>query len=335
MARSRGSGLPGNRSLAGAGTKQGLRLRGSKGHDAASTHTHTHTTRRRTETCGGDAVLVRWSDGHWYAARILQTYEDGRHQVGWDPPYSSWKNETALADCIIPRMNQPREICNFDVAVAFINRLCALQKQTEAESCLEVVYHWTREENVQKIVENNLRPPGSTNTDGTTVRVLNGEVLGRGIYASTNVEFGRSFGCGLSCAFLCLAVPGLVARAVHSGAQHGLSIGNSDCFKNGEVRVYRTSEQVLPLFFTDAAQAPRLKACAQEIADFLISKGLGTPPPVHAWKVGQSVEVLWHGSYWKAQIAKVHSEGCDIKWLPPFHRWPHFRASANDLRSVA
>ena len=75
-------------------------------------------------------------------------------------------------------MNQPREICNFDVAVAFVKRLVELKAHEEAEMELEVVYHWTREENVATIVENNLRPPGSANADGTAVKVVNGEASG-------------------------------------------------------------------------------------------------------------------------------------------------------------
>ena len=75
-------------------------------------------------------------------------------------------------------MNQPREICNFDMAVAFVKRLVELKAHEEAEMELEVVYHWTREENVATIVENNLRPPGSANADGTAVKVVNGEASG-------------------------------------------------------------------------------------------------------------------------------------------------------------
>ncbi|CAE7942171.1 Camk4, partial [Symbiodinium sp. KB8] len=305
MARSGGSGLPGNRSAAGA----------------------------------GDAVLVRWSDGHWYAARISQTFEDGRHQVSWAPPYTTWQPESVAADSIIPRMNQPREICNFDVAVAFVKRLLELKAEQDAEMQLEVVYHWTREENVATIVENNLRPPGSANADGTAVKVLNGEALGRGIYAATNIEFGRSYGFGLSCAFLCLAVPGIVRAEKRSGHRHrhghpqGLCKG-SDCYRHGEVRVYRRSEHVLPLFFTDAAQAARLKACAGEIAEFLISKGLGTKEKEakKAFKVGQTVEVLWSGVYYKARIAKVHPGAYDVHWLPPYGGWPPSRAVQDAVR---
>lgn len=42
-------------------------------------------------------------------------------------------------------MNQPREICNFDVAVAFVKRLLELKAEQDAEMQLEVVYHWTRD----------------------------------------------------------------------------------------------------------------------------------------------------------------------------------------------
>ncbi|CAE7358909.1 Camk4 [Symbiodinium sp. CCMP2456] len=236
-------------------------------------------------------------------------------------------------------MNQPREICNFDVAVAFVKRLLELKAEQDAEMQLEVVYHWTREENVATIVENNLRPPGAANADGTAVKVVNGEALGRGIYAATNIEFGRSYGFGLSCAFLCLAVPGIVRAEKRSGHRHrhghpqGLCEG-SDCYRHGEVRVYRRSEHVLPLFFTDASQAARLKACAVEIAEFLISKGLGAKEKetTKAFKVGQTVLALWSGVYWKARIAKVHPGAYDVQWMPPYGSWPLYRTAQDAVR---
>jgi len=309
MARSGGSGLPGNRSTAGV----------------------------------GDMVLVRWADGHWYPARILQTYEDGRHQVGWDPPYTQWSAESVAPESVIPRMNQPREVCNFDVAVAFVRRLRSIKSTPiTAETDLEVVYHWTREENVNKIVENNLRPPGSTNADGSAVRVLNGEVYGRGIYASTNIDFARSFGGGLACAFLCIAFPGRMAasplpssrgkRKYRAPQPAGLEDGQ-DCYRHGDVRVYRCSEQVLPLFFTDKTHQPKLVTCAQSILGALETRVLGLPP--RTWKEGQQVEVLWEGNYWKAQISQVHVDAVSVKWHPPFHVWPAYRAAHSDLRNCA
>lgn len=90
MARSGGSGLPGNRSRVGE----------------------------------GDAVFVRWSDGHWYPAHV-SSCEQRAYKVSWDPPYQRWASEEVPEQSVIPRMNQPREVCNFDVALEFVKRLQA------------------------------------------------------------------------------------------------------------------------------------------------------------------------------------------------------------------
>ena len=66
----------------------------------------------------GDAVLVRWSDGHWYAGHVRDAGEE--ISVAWDPPYAQWAPERVSEQAVIPRMNQPREVCNFDVALEFV-----------------------------------------------------------------------------------------------------------------------------------------------------------------------------------------------------------------------
>ena len=227
MARKGGSGLPGNRS----------------------------------SVTQGDQVLARWSDGHWYAGRVLHTLP-GKHHIGWDPPYDWWGSEDIAASAVLPRMNQPREVCNFDVALAFVERL-----SSGREEDIEIIFHWTREENVNKIIENNLRAPGERNADGTAVTMLNGKAFGQGIYAATNINFGRSFGCGNPCAFLCLAASGRTQKCRKHAVQ--LASGH-DCLKHDQLRVYRSSEQLLPLFFTDDSHARNLAQCAQDIADVVI-----------------------------------------------------------------
>eukprot|EP00435_Cladocopium_sp_Y103_P002631 s841_g1.t1 len=131
----------------------------------------------RRNVAVGDAVLVRWSDGRWYGGHVRampEPEDDGAGlSVAWDPPFAQWAPERVAEHAVIPRMNQPREVCNFDVALQFVkleayfSKLCSMKDGSNKATKLEVVYHWTGEENVQKIVENNLKPPGSTNADGT------------------------------------------------------------------------------------------------------------------------------------------------------------------------
>lgn len=77
----------------------------------------------------GDSVLVRWSDGCWYGGRVraMQGPDEDKISVAWDPPYANWAPERVSEQALIPRMTQPREVCNFDVALEFVNlgeRIC-------------------------------------------------------------------------------------------------------------------------------------------------------------------------------------------------------------------
>lgn len=267
----------------------------------------------RKEVTVNHPVLVRWSDGHWYQAHVVSTYADGRHQVAWDPPYQDWGAEDASADAVIPRMDQAREVCNFDVALSFVKKLKELKNQTWA---LELVYHWTREENVNKIVENNLKVPGSTNADGTKVVLKNGAAFGSGIYAATDMNYGAHFGGGLRCAFLCLATPGFTKTCRNIEKLQK----KHDSLQHGQLRVYRSSDQLLPLFFTDRQNSASLEKCARGIATLLEEKILGMCPLLP----GAKVEVLEDNHWWKGEILQSHPElsKFDVKWLPPYADWP-------------
>eukprot|EP00913_Durusdinium_trenchii_P013736 g12897.t1 len=236
----------------------------------------------------------------------------GNRSVSWDPPYQCWAPEKVAEASVIPRMNQPREVCNFDVALEFVKRLRSLKHRSSQSTRLEVVYHWTREENVNKIID---------------ARMLssprNGEAFGRGIYASTDVNYGRAYGAGLSCGFLCLAFPGHMGRTPHGKGIPKRLCKKDDCYQQGSLRVYRSSEQVLPLFFTDLPTAPRLSEVAQTIARVLRERVLEQSVTELEFKKGEKVEVLWHGSYWQAEVAQVRADGLlDVKWLFPFQTWP-------------
>ncbi|CAK0881121.1 unnamed protein product, partial [Prorocentrum cordatum] len=122
----------------------------------------------------GDAILARWSDGHWYHGHLQSAGSGNLVTVSWDPPCNSWAPEAISVNDIMPRTEQAREVCNFDVAVAFVKKM---RSMSEAAGSLEIVYHYTRGENVHQIVENSLKVPGTTNADGSKVTVKNGSVM--------------------------------------------------------------------------------------------------------------------------------------------------------------
>lgn len=286
----------------------------------------------------GDAVLVRWQDGNWYQATLDSVNANGQYLVSWSPPYQGWAAEEAAVDAVIPRTEQSREVCNFDVALAFVKKLKSLsdERVNRAHNTqMEIVYHYTRVENVDKIVENNLRPPGSVNADGTQVSVLNAEAYGRGIYAATDMQFGVHFGCGLKCAFLCLAIPGKIVKTGKLGPNH-------DCLQHGKMRVYKASEQMLPLFFTDQTHAPRLEKCATEIMELLLVKVMGLQKEAAAsvlslsFNTGCAVEVWETCCWWKATVKKVHADGTyDVAWAAPYASWPiGCRVQASCIRKL-
>jgi len=47
--------------------------------------------------------------------------------VAWDPPFAQWAPERVAEHAVIPRMNQPREVCNFDVALQFVKLEAKIQ----------------------------------------------------------------------------------------------------------------------------------------------------------------------------------------------------------------
>eukprot|EP00928_Gymnodinium_smaydae_P043030 TRINITY_DN28921_c0_g1_i1.p1 TRINITY_DN28921_c0_g1~~TRINITY_DN28921_c0_g1_i1.p1 ORF type:complete len:559 (+),score=82.98 TRINITY_DN28921_c0_g1_i1:87-1763(+) len=279
----------------------------------------------------GDAVLVRWSDGHWYKAHLESENADGQMHVSWDPPFQSWDAETVSPDAVIARTDQAREVCNFDVALAFVRKLKSCKDSSSTRENvrpLEIVYHYTREENVDKIVDNNLKVPGSKNADGTKVDVKNGSVYGRGIYAATDMHYGQNFGAGLKCAFMCLAIPGRVAEARNK------LTASYDSFQQGQLRVYGKSEQLLPLFFTDTQHSSTLETRALEIAVLLETKILGIKR--ETFEKGSVVEVYWEQSWWRASVRKLNPNGSVVvDWLPPWDKYPKYCAAPHDVRKTS
>lgn len=155
------------------------------------------------------------------------------------------------------------DICNFDICTMFVEELqgMMLKHGRRVGGAIEIVYHWTKENNTPKIVLNNLRLPGEKNEDGSPVTCDNGSALGHGIYTAENLDFGRRYGCGASRALLCLALPG------HQSTS--MLVRGHDSLKQGVVHVYRRSAQLMPLFLANEDNLHSTRQVAQTLADFL------------------------------------------------------------------
>merc|ERR1712039_4102 len=133
----------------------------------------------------------------------------------------------------------------------------------------EIVYHWTPAHNQNSIIEDSLLVPGESSSSGTKVSVVNGEALGKGIYTSTNPQFGAHFGQGARGAFLCLGLPG---RQVNLSETRRPKAGSYDSVRNDTVRVYTASDFLLPCFITEVKAAAPLCSILEEVKDLLVSK---------------------------------------------------------------
>lgn len=161
-------------------------------------------------------------------------------------------------------------VCNYDLAVKFIQELlshCACGRKM-----IEIVYHWTHKDNVSAIVDNNLRVPGDVNADGSKVVTVNGERYGRGIYAATDFNYGRHYGRGAPVALVCLANPGLILhgrKKIGARLPSGHVRNAADSVCDGPLRVYRSSDQLLPLFITDAEHQVHIHEAVQGVVKLL------------------------------------------------------------------
>mmetsp|Transcript_20758 Transcript_20758/g.58016 ORF Transcript_20758/g.58016 Transcript_20758/m.58016 type:complete len:559 (-) Transcript_20758:899-2575(-) len=148
----------------------------------------------------GDQVNTLWNgDGFWYSAIVLKDNGDGTFKLAWAPPFSCWEAlpRQRVEDIASLQGAETRDVVNFDVCVKFVRRMMALAEDTRLGVSFqpEVVFHWTPAQNHKSIIEDSLLVPGETsNALGRAVTVDNGEVLGRGIYTSTDPLFGAAFG---------------------------------------------------------------------------------------------------------------------------------------------
>jgi len=160
-----------------------------------------------------------------------------------------------------------KEIVNFNVFLAFVQEMQRNKGISggEGQNIIEIVYHWSIDQSKHRIVKNGLQ----TNNDGSIVQCTYGAAYGSGIYTAVNLEHGRNCGKGASSVLLCLALPG--KQAALSSAR-ALKQGE-DSLKHEQVRVYRKSCQLVPLFLVDKEDERRARDAAQQVMRFLkISK---------------------------------------------------------------
>jgi len=271
----------------------------------------------------GDSVKARWEDGGWWPAKISQVNADGTYGIAWPPPYESWPGEPRqrAADITFASGDgaDTREVVNFDVCVRFVRRMMALAKDSEEVSVIpETVFHWTPAQNQQGIIEDSLLVPGEKSSIlGQAVQVANGQVLGKGIYTSTDPDFGASYGEGARGAFLCLGLPG---RRRGPG-QRGAAAASYDSLQNDTVRVYTSSDLLLPCFIAETACAGKLRRILQEVSDMLVRKVAASMGG--SFVPGHRVTALWtvasggDDDWWPATVIAARGQGAyKIRWRP-------------------
>jgi len=321
----------------------------------------------------GDQVDTLWNgDGRWYSATVLKDNGDGTFELAWAPPFASWETlaRQRVEDIASLQGAETRDVVNFDVCVKFVRRMMELaeDKRPGVSFQPEVVFHWTPAQNHKSIIEDSLLVPGETsNALGRAVTVDNGEKLGRGIYTSTDPLYGAAFGKGSSGAFMCLGMPGqqwdwslgvpwLPGRK-RKRAQSANEEDTYDSLHNKSVRVYTSSDLLLPCFITEVSAVKDLRAILEEAKQWLLSKicawkpellaravigfpvdasiSVRSPPaaspsaPVLRFPVGARVSVLWpraaggDDGWWPALVVGASVNGTDsIHWAPPYQAWP-------------
>lgn len=292
----------------------------------------------------GEHVQALWKDdGRWYGAVVKQVNGDGTLVLTWAPPYQAWAEEgrQPVEHVLSLQGSTTREVVNFDTCVRFVRRMMALTEASREGGRVstepEVVFHWTPAQNHNSIIEDSLRVPGERcNHSGVQVKVINGEALGKGIYTSTDPNFGAAYGLGARGAFLCLGLPGRQAASPARAAVKHQKGAAHDSIQNGTVRVYTTSDLLLPCFITEVSAAPRLRAIMKEVSDLLLAKIPPCKPHLTqgAFPVGAQVKAMWYGQWYPARVTADNGDGTvAIQWAPPYQGWPaDLRKPTNELR---
>jgi len=153
--------------------------------------------------------------------------------------------DISLAICsVVRRANvSGRKAVNFDLTKSFVDVVTWLSTSVHTGTLpLKILYHWTKPDNFESILDKNLVVPGNHG-----VEVVNGSALGVGIYASNSFTYGQTYGVGAREAIMVL---GLLApndkplgkdRSMETYSNYRVSLSRYCFFK---------SELVLPLFLT-------------------------------------------------------------------------------------
>jgi len=210
--------------------------------------------------CDQCGQQIAWSEygAHVAAHEAAYRMEDDRLQCSHEP------DDIALQVVAMVReqgrgLDGGRDICNFDVVARFVRQM---HDFGNVETAAEIVYHWTREENIGSIEQNNLRVAGEK-VGTTQIPMAHGAVHGQGIYAATDINYGVTYGRGATQALLCLALPGVILEG------NKLPADGPDSLRKGAMRVYRKSSQLLPLFLTDRTSSHQAHQAAKRVAEFM------------------------------------------------------------------
>jgi hypothetical protein len=156
-------------------------------------------------------------------------------------------------------------VVNYDHALRFLERYAReLAASPRHAARILVVYHGTGHQNFSKIVDGNLKVPGG----GSGVRhATDNGFYGKGVYTTPDVNLALSYARG-GCVFVCLALPGRQFSASLRDRGKACRAGyDSHYGGHGKELVFFSSDQLLPVFLVDAAQAGSASAGANTAID--------------------------------------------------------------------
>jgi len=175
----------------------------------------------------------------------------------------SGTNIISLAICsVIRRSKVTGKAINFDLTKQFVDVVTWLSTTLSTGTLpIKILYHWTKQENFESILDKNLVVPGNHG-----VRVVNGSALGVGIYASDSFTYARSYGVGAKQAVMVLGV--LAPNKIPFGEdRRGERYSN---WRKSDLRYcFFKSEFLLPLFLTSDHNRLKQENIAKVIIELL------------------------------------------------------------------
>lgn len=234
----------------------------------------TASERRRQET--GDAALAR------QLREAEEREEEARRAAGHlrlSAPATVDEFAAKVVHAVRAWEPSLQDIVNYDLAVAFLRRMRAmLAEGGPRRAKLDVVYHWTPEQNFVSIERGNLQVPGRA---ADVFHQTDEGYYGKGIYTSPRATAYTMYGKGAKRCILCLCLAGrqypaqkAMGRALQKGYDSHTN-GDSRDGVQGSQWVFFSSDQLLPLFLLDTA-TPDLQRC-ERVARRLIGEAEGAP----------------------------------------------------------